>query len=92
MSDATKREFPAERFDAVYSRETILHIEDKKALFQKILVSLLDRHLTCFIVRKLVLNINVPYFYHTFAVTYNLLCKLKLHFGIFKKAGTQSKV
>lgn len=37
VSDATKREFPAERFDAVYSRETILHIEDKKALFQKIL-------------------------------------------------------
>ena len=45
VSDATKREFPAERFDAVYSRETILHIEDKKALFQKILVSLANRHL-----------------------------------------------
>ncbi|KAL9974416.1 hypothetical protein ACROYT_G011443 [Oculina patagonica] len=36
VSDATKREFPSERFDAVYSRETILHIKDKKALFQKI--------------------------------------------------------
>jgi len=45
VSDATKREFPAERFDAVYSRETILHIKDKKALFQKILVSLANKHL-----------------------------------------------
>ena len=39
VSDATKRDFPPERFDAVYSRETILHIKDKKALFEKILVS-----------------------------------------------------
>ena len=63
MSDATKREFPAERFDAVYSRETILHIEDKKALFQKILVSLTDRHLICFVFCKLDLNIDVPKFF-----------------------------
>lgn len=42
VSDATQREFPPERFDAVYSRETILHIEHKKSLFQKILVSLTD--------------------------------------------------
>ena len=41
MSDATKREFPSERFDAVYSRDTILHIKDKKALFQKMLVSVI---------------------------------------------------
>ena len=39
MSDATKREFRSGRFDAIYSRETILHIKDKKALFQKIFVS-----------------------------------------------------
>ena len=39
VSDATKREFLSGRFDAVYSRETIFHIKDKKALFQKILVS-----------------------------------------------------
>lgn len=37
VSDCTKREFPPGRFDAVYSRETILHIKDKKALFKKIL-------------------------------------------------------
>ncbi|CAH3041219.1 unnamed protein product [Pocillopora meandrina] len=37
VSDASTREFPAERFDAVYSRETILHIKDKKALLKKIL-------------------------------------------------------
>lgn len=37
VSDATKRDFPPERFDAVYSRETFLHIKDKKALFEKIL-------------------------------------------------------
>jgi len=37
VSDCTKRDFPAERFDAVYSRETILHIKDKKTLFKKIL-------------------------------------------------------
>ncbi|KAJ7376646.1 hypothetical protein OS493_033528 [Desmophyllum pertusum] len=37
VSDATQREFPSERFDAIYSRETILHIKDKKSLFQKIL-------------------------------------------------------
>ena len=73
MSDATKREFPAERFDAVYSRETILHIEDKKALFQKILVSLTDKLLICFILHKLVLNIKVPQFYHTFTFINNVI-------------------
>ena len=31
VSDATKREFEKESFDVVYSRDTILHIKDKKA-------------------------------------------------------------
>ena len=39
VSDCTKREFQSARFDAVYSRDTILHIEDKKSLFTNILVS-----------------------------------------------------
>lgn len=37
VSDCTKRDFPLGRFDVVYSRETILHIKDKKALFTKVL-------------------------------------------------------
>jgi len=73
VSDATKREFPAERFDAVYSRETILHIKDKKALFQKILVSLAKKAFgICSIVCKLVLIITPPYFCFTFTITNNL--------------------
>ncbi|TMW60908.1 hypothetical protein Poli38472_000950 [Pythium oligandrum] len=35
ICDATKQEFPDESFDVVYSRDTILHIEDKHALFAK---------------------------------------------------------
>ena len=38
VSDATKRELPAATYDIVYSRDTILHIEDKKALFTRFLV------------------------------------------------------
>jgi len=34
VGDATKRKFPPGSFDVVYSRDTILHIPDKKALFQ----------------------------------------------------------
>lgn len=37
VSDCTKRDFSPERFDAVYSRDAILHIKDKKSLFKKIL-------------------------------------------------------
>merc|ERR1712004_118461 len=33
ISDATKREYGQASFDVVYSRDTILHIEDKKSLF-----------------------------------------------------------
>jgi phosphoethanolamine N-methyltransferase len=35
ICDATTREYPANSFDVVYSRDTILHIENKKALFEK---------------------------------------------------------
>ncbi|XP_064407981.1 phosphoethanolamine methyltransferase [Latimeria chalumnae] len=35
IGDATKRKFPAESFDVVYSRDTILHISDKLALFRR---------------------------------------------------------
>ncbi|KAK2160634.1 hypothetical protein NP493_1634g00028 [Ridgeia piscesae] len=37
VSDATKRELPAASYDVVHSRDTILHIKDKKALFTKFL-------------------------------------------------------
>lgn len=33
MSDATERQFRANSFHAIYSRDTILHIEDKASLF-----------------------------------------------------------
>ncbi|XP_076860648.1 phosphoethanolamine methyltransferase isoform X2 [Brachyhypopomus gauderio] len=35
VSDATKRSFPENSFDVVYSRDTILHISDKLELFRK---------------------------------------------------------
>ncbi|CAM6108571.1 unnamed protein product [Calypogeia fissa] len=35
VADCTKRIFPKESFDVVYSRDTILHIQDKPALFKK---------------------------------------------------------
>ncbi|KAK6297968.1 hypothetical protein J4Q44_G00310230 [Coregonus suidteri] len=35
VADATKREFPEGSFDVVYSRDTILHIDDKLALFKR---------------------------------------------------------
>ncbi|KAI9992734.1 hypothetical protein PInf_014602 [Phytophthora infestans] len=35
ICDATKKEFADASFDVVYSRDTILHIEDKEALFAK---------------------------------------------------------
>ncbi|KAI0226388.1 Phosphoethanolamine N-methyltransferase [Lamellibrachia satsuma] len=35
VSDATKRELPAASYDVVYSRDTILHIKDKNALFAR---------------------------------------------------------
>uniref|UniRef100_A0A8C7TCC4 phosphoethanolamine N-methyltransferase n=1 Tax=Oncorhynchus mykiss TaxID=8022 RepID=A0A8C7TCC4_ONCMY len=35
VADATKREFPEASFDVVYSRDTILHIDDKLAMFKR---------------------------------------------------------
>ena len=38
VADATKREFGNACFDVIYSRDTILHIKDKAALFASFLV------------------------------------------------------
>lgn len=35
VCDATQRDFPPESFDVIYSRDTILHIADKAALFRR---------------------------------------------------------
>ncbi|KAJ8302833.1 hypothetical protein KUTeg_019229 [Tegillarca granosa] len=35
VADATKRDYPPNSFDVVYSRDTILHIADKLSLFKK---------------------------------------------------------
>ena len=39
VADATKREYQPEVFDVIYSRDTILHISDKLALFKNFYVS-----------------------------------------------------
>jgi len=39
VGDVTKRDFPAESFDVIFSRDTILHIEDKQKLFSSFYVS-----------------------------------------------------
>ena len=36
-ADATTIEYPAESFDVIYSRDTILHIKDKLSLYKKFL-------------------------------------------------------
>ena len=41
LSDATKRTFAANSFDIIYSRDTILHIKDKKSLFANFWVRLI---------------------------------------------------
>jgi len=38
VCDATKCKYAAETFEVIYSRDTILHIDDKKDLFTKFLV------------------------------------------------------
>ena len=40
VCDATKCKYAAGTFDVIYSRDTILHIDDKRDLFAKFLVSL----------------------------------------------------
>ncbi|XP_076449925.1 uncharacterized protein LOC143286185 isoform X2 [Babylonia areolata] len=35
IADATKRDYPPQSFDVIYSRDTILHIEDKLSLFKQ---------------------------------------------------------
>lgn len=35
VADITRREYPKHSFDVVYSRDTILHIDDKPALFNR---------------------------------------------------------
>lgn len=36
VSDATKRQLPEHSFDAIFSRDTILHISNKQALFDRL--------------------------------------------------------
>lgn len=42
VADATKRMFPDCSFDVIYSRDTILHIDNKPALFKRFHVSISD--------------------------------------------------
>lgn len=39
IADATKRDYAPQSFDVIYSRDTILHIEDKLSLFKQFYVS-----------------------------------------------------
>jgi hypothetical protein len=57
MSDITKHEFEPNSFDVVYSRDTILHIGDKEALFSKFFVR---RGICKFIIELAVAN-NFPF-------------------------------
>jgi len=41
VCDATKCKYADETFDVIYSRDTILHIDDKRDLFTKFLVRVL---------------------------------------------------
>jgi len=42
MSDITKQDYEPNSFDAIYSRDTILHIGDKEALFNNFFVSIIS--------------------------------------------------
>ncbi len=35
ISDCTKRDFPPGSLDVIHSRDTLLHIRDKQALFKR---------------------------------------------------------
>ena len=39
MLDATTAQFPDNYFDVVYSRDAIMHIAEKKKLYQEVFVS-----------------------------------------------------
>ena len=39
VADITTADYQPESFDVIYSRDTILHIEDKETLFKNFLVS-----------------------------------------------------
>lgn len=39
VADITTREYPRHAFDVVYSRDTILHIDDKPALLSRSVIS-----------------------------------------------------
>jgi len=42
VADITKRDFPRESFDVIFSRDTILHIKDKHALLSSFYVSVVS--------------------------------------------------
>lgn len=44
VADVTKREFPRDSFDVIFSRDTILHIKDKHALLSKFYVRLVNNN------------------------------------------------
>ena len=52
VADITTADFKPESFDVIYSRDTILHIEDKKSLFANFFVSLLLWRFTYFLINK----------------------------------------
>lgn len=49
VADATRRTFPQGSFDVIYSRDTILHIDDKLDLFKRFHVRLFSHCLLHFI-------------------------------------------
>ena len=52
VADITTADFKPESFDVIYSRDTILHIEDKKSLFANFFVSLFLWRFTYFLINK----------------------------------------
>jgi len=47
VCDATKCKYAPGTFEVIYSRDTILHIDDKRDLFAKFLVSLFASYSGC---------------------------------------------
>ena len=52
IGDVMHHEFKANSFDVVYSRDTILHIADKKTLFTRLYVSEREREIICLLYVK----------------------------------------